>query len=288
MTGPRQSTRGLQRRSDFLVDLVVADLLGGPEGIQGRTLRLPTGQVATFARASAGAGVDSAGESYDAAPHRPAVSVTSGRAGIPIRPADAPRAVESLTIEHPGRIVAHSGYMRFVDRGAGGTASSRYLQWGNATVPRLIVSRATAGPAVNWEGGGGGQVNSTASVHQTSGQLVEFWWWLSATGTVRLSYRYDGGTLVELAESGTADAPPRTPAAPNISIGHISGGGVGGIEVQVARIHPDPEASVGLLQAGSGLLVPEDDVGALVVELLSRDPGLIAFEEVDGWLEATE
>lgn len=207
-----------------------------------------TGHSGTFVRASAGTAVDSNGVTYTAGQYVPCWQWTGGVPGLLIRPADAPRTVESLTYTVPGPIVAHSGYIRFVDRGAAAVADARYLSWGT-TGNRLAIARATNGPTANWNGGSG-QVFSIGTAHPTSGQLVELFWWLSATGTVRLSYRYDEGTLVERPESGSSTAPPVTPSASTVSIGHVSAGSVGGIEVQRALLWPDPEATVAELEAG--------------------------------------
>lgn len=212
------------------------------------TLNTLTGHSATFVRASAATATDSAGVTYTAGQYVPCWQVSSGAPGLLIRPADAPRTVESLTYTVASRIIAHSGYLRFIDRGAGATADARYLQWGNGTAPRLIIQRGSTGPVVNWDGGSGA-VTSEGTAHQTSGQLVELFWWLSATGTVELHYRYAGGAIAERPESSTSTAPPLTPAASTVSIGHLAAANVGGIELQRALIWPDPEATVAELEA---------------------------------------
>lgn len=252
MSAPRQHLRPLQQRTDFLVDLVVGDLLRSPDGIQGRTLRLPTGQVGTFSRASAGAGVDSAGASYDAPDHYPAISVSSDRGGIPLRPASGPRALETLVVDHPGRIVPHSGYLRFVDRGAGGLSNSRYMQWGDAN-PRLVILRGSGGPAANWSTVDS-NVQSTGLSHPASGVLVQLWWRLRTTGRVQVIYQHGSDAVVEATESSPGVIPPQVPSDPVITLGGGPGGTfVGGIDLEAFRIHADPEASLDVLRGGSGI-----------------------------------
>jgi len=252
MSGPRQHFNQTRRRRDFLVDLVVADLLARTDGMQGRTLRLPTGQTATFARTSTATATDSVAATYTVAPHYPAVQVTSGRAGLLIRPADSPRTVESLSVAYPGSIPPHTGYVRFVDRGAGAVTDARYVQWGT-TGNRLIVLRASAGPAVDYDGGSGQQA-STGTAHQSSGDLVQLWWRLRSTGTVQLWYQYGAGAVVQRPESAASTVPPVSPASAVITVGSgPTTDTVGGLEVQVLRIHPDPAASLDFMHAGTGL-----------------------------------
>lgn len=287
MAAPQQHFGQLARRRRFLVDLVVGDLASDPAGIQGRTLRLPTGQLATFARASAGSGVDAKGNSYDAPNHYPALSIAAGRAGIPLRPADSPRAVETLSIEYAGRIVPHTGYIRFVDRGAGATASARYLQWGNASTPRLIVLRGASGPTVNWDGGSG-QQTSVSLGNATAGTLVQIWWRLTAAGTVSISHQYGASALAEAAASSAGDLPPSTPASLVMTVGGGPGdANAGGIDLEVLRIHPEDDASLGYMQVGSGLdpteahatLPPFDPDGLPIVGLVQVGDGIYEIAE---------
>ena len=272
------------------MDLVVGDLLRGAEGIQGRTLRLPSGQVATFARASAGAGVDANGAAYDAAPHRPAVSITSGRSGIPIRPADAPRAVETLTIAHPGPIVPHTGYIRFVDRGAA-AADGRLIHWGDAADadPRLVVLSTSNRFAVTYDPSTPTSSQMEVGSTPSAGDLVQIWWHLFSDGSVLIRQAVNDGVVVSATASpSNATPPPQAASGQFIYVGGRSASSVGGIELQVVRLHPDPEVSFGIMQGGSGLVVPPSLETQLVVDLLSQDPAVVGFVEVDGWLEATE
>lgn len=253
MMGVRQHFSQLLPRPDALLELVVSDLVGSSAGIQGRTLTLPTGQLATFARASAGAGADGAGDPYDAPPHHTALQVTADRVGILLRPEDAPRAVETLSAAYVGRIVPHSGYLRYVDRGAAAVADARYLQWGSADSPRLILLRGSSGPEVSWSAGVG-TVSSQPAGHASAGQLVELHWRLTAAGEVQVSRRYASGSWVAGPLSSAGLVPPQNPAQPVITIGGGPGAAnVGGIELQALRIHPDPDRSVDRLSAGTGL-----------------------------------
>lgn len=252
MSGPRQhyASDGPRTRALFLFD---ADgTLFRPDGVQGRNIRVETGQVAAFARASAADGVDSAGGSYSVPAQRPAWSQAVGRpeTGLPIRPADSPRAVETLSAPFLPPIAAHSGYVRFTDRGWAATVNARALVWGDASstsTPRVRLYRT--GSAVTVAVLSGSDVLQTgASVPGGAiipADLVEVWWSLVAGATLEVSVSINGAPEV-FAPGSTVPAMslPFAASAPELHLGGRAAQNVGGMELHRAVIWPDPDATM--------------------------------------------
>lgn len=246
----RQHYGPLARRVRHLVDLVVSDIVATP-AMQGRIWRIPPVE-ARYERDSTAEAQDSRGESYVVGPHGPALQVTAGRVGVLLRPAEGPRAVETLTLGDLGAIVPHSGYCRYVDRGAGSASGSVLLHWGGDTGPRMALVRGSDGLRAVWSGDPD-DVASEVAGHAAPGAWVEVVWRLSAAGRVRVSRRYDGGAWVEGALSDEGLTVPRVPDGYEITVGGgPEGVGTGGIELQALRIDADPAVAVDHLIGGTG------------------------------------
>lgn len=213
------------------------------------SLRALTAQAAAFVRASPGTGTDHAATTYTVADNLPCWTVTGGRVGMLIRPADSPRAVETCAWPYPAIMPAHSGYLAWVERGTAGVTGGRYLQIGAAddSDPRIVVRQDASGTAVVWDDGSADRV-SVISGQPSNGDLVEVRWSITAGGVLTSARSINGAAEVAGSTPSAGGSLPDTMSGAFVHLGGRGSSDVGHAEFRRVLLWAEPGLSMATLR----------------------------------------
>lgn len=203
------------------------------------SLRALTAQAGAFTRASPATGTDHNGATYTVADDLPCWTVTSGKVGLFIRPADAPRTAEACAWPFPAVMPAHSGYLAWIERGTASITGGRYLQIGatDDSDPRIVVRQDGSGTAVVWDDGSA-ERTSVISGQPSNGDLVEVRWSITASGVLTTARAINGAAEVAGSEPAAGGALPDTMSAAFIHLGSRGGSDIGNAEFRRLLLWP--------------------------------------------------